>query len=103
VELTILHNFLWHERFTWPDRRAGGSSRVLTRLLRFHAANGVVSLCGNTVLLYILVDRLKLPMLPSALGGIALCGLVNFRVADTWIYASRKTPGTRSVDIGRSL
>jgi dolichol-phosphate mannosyltransferase len=87
VELTLLHNFLWHERFTWRDRKATGFSRVAIRLARFHAANGAVSLCGNTLLMYWLVERLKLPVAPSALVAIALCALVNFRVADRWVYA----------------
>jgi len=88
VELVLLHNFLWHERFTWNDRRADGTASPVIRLWRFHAANGVVSLCGNTLLMYCLVERLRLPMGPSALGAISLCALVNFRVADRWVYAS---------------
>jgi dolichol-phosphate mannosyltransferase len=94
VELALLHNFLWHERFTWRDRKAKGFPQVAIRLSRFHAANGVVSLCGNTLLMYCLVDRLKLPVMPSALGAIALCALVNFRAADRWVYAT--SPAART-------
>jgi putative flippase GtrA len=93
VELTLLHNFLWHERFTWRDRKAPGFAQAAIRLTRFHAANGVISLCGNTLLTYWLVERLKLPAVPSALAAIGLCALVNFRVADRWVYAI--SPATR--------
>jgi dolichol-phosphate mannosyltransferase len=37
VEVAVLHNFFWHERWTWADRRPG---RRVDRLLRFHASNG---------------------------------------------------------------
>jgi putative flippase GtrA len=35
VEAAVLHNFLWHQRFTWRDRRA----QTGMRLLRFHLSN----------------------------------------------------------------
>jgi putative flippase GtrA len=94
VEIALMHNFLWHERFTWRDPKATGLLQVAVRLSRFHAANGVVSLCGNTLLTYCLVERLKLPPVPSVLGAIALCALVNFRVADRWVYAAGRTART---------
>lgn len=46
VELTLLHNFAWHERWTWRDRPVHARGRIL-RLWRFHATNGLVSLAGN--------------------------------------------------------
>jgi putative flippase GtrA len=91
VEIAILHNFIWHERFTWSDRaanRAGYSGQLAWRLWRFHAANGVISLAGNTLLMYFLVERLKVPAMPAALGAIALCSAANFLVADRWVFAS---------------
>src|SRR5262249_5938975 len=45
VEAAVLHNFLWHERFTWRDRAR--PSQVAARLVRFHAGNGVISILGN--------------------------------------------------------
>lgn len=84
VEAAILHNFVWHERFTWRDRVGG--SRVWTRLLRFHAANGIVSLGGNTVLMYGFVNLCGLPAAMSAIAAIGICALVNFRLADRWVY-----------------
>ncbi len=87
VEIVVLHNFVWHERFTWRDRRPKSIGQTLGRLWRFHAGNGLISLFGNTVLTYFLVERLKTPILPSAIGAIALCSLVNFLLADRWVYA----------------
>lgn len=41
VESALLHNFVWHQRYTWRDR-CGDS--VITRLARFHLSNGLVSM-----------------------------------------------------------
>ena len=86
VQIVILHNFLWHERFTWSDR---GPGRVAIRLWRFHAGNGLISLVGNTVLMYLLVERLNAPVALAAAAAIAVCSLLNFLVADRWVYATR--------------
>lgn len=40
VEMVVLHNFFWHEQFTWQDRRTIGLRERATRLWRFH-----VSIC----------------------------------------------------------
>ncbi len=56
------------------------------RLWRFHAGNGLVSLAGNAILMYCLVERLKAPILPAAIGAIVLCSLANFLIADRWVY-----------------
>jgi hypothetical protein len=43
VELAVVHNFLWHARWTWRDRPGAlGASFV-----RFQLANGVASIAGN--------------------------------------------------------
>lgn len=89
VEITLLHNFVWHERFTWSESRAKRSTQLVDRLWRFHAANGLISLGGNTILMYCLVERLKAPAMPAAIGAILLCSAANFLVADRWVYAPR--------------
>ena len=91
VELAVLHNFFWHEQFTWRDRgRPGFRGRAL-RLFRFHATNGLLSIGGNTLLVYCLVDQLNAPPLPSALAAIAVCAPINFLLADRWVYQNSTT------------
>ncbi|MGH9589674.1 MAG: GtrA family protein [Terracidiphilus sp.] len=87
VELAVLHNFVWHLRVTWPDRRAG--SAVLGQLTRFHLSNGMVSLLGNLGLMRLLVGNAHLPVL--AANGIAVlcCSVVNFCLGHTWAFAGR--------------
>lgn len=86
VEIVVLHNFIWHEHFTWPDRNTKGFRQRTMRLARFHAGNGLVSLIGNTILMYWLVERLKVPVALSALVAILICSFVNFLIADRWVY-----------------
>jgi len=86
VELAILHNFVWHDRLTWRDRRI--PARAI-RLWRFHVANGLVSLAGNTILAYWLVEILGLRALWSAVIAIAVCAPVNFLVADLWVFGEK--------------
>ena len=86
VEITVLHNFIWHERFTWDNRGLKSSRQLILRLWRFHAGNGLVSLAGNTVVMYGLVERLEAPVLPAAMGAIVICSLANFLIADRWVF-----------------
>lgn len=87
VELAVLHNFAWHLRVTWPDRRAGPA--VLGQLARFHLANGMISLLGNLGLMRLLVGNVHLPLL--AANGIAIlcCSIVNFCLGHNWAFAVR--------------
>ena len=86
VEVAVLHNFAWHDRWTWRDRAVnGGRSR---RLARFHAANGAVSLVGNLVLTWWLVTRGGLHPVAANAVAIAACSVVNFALGDRWVFAS---------------
>ena len=85
VELTILHNFAWHERWTWKDRPAGEEGRW-GRLWRFHAANGLISLAGNLILMRLFVGLLHIPPIPANLLAVLLCALVNFTASDRFVF-----------------
>ena len=85
VEMTVLHNFFWHGRFTWRDRVPKKG-----RLWRFHLSNGLVSLAGNMLLTYWLVERLRLPATISAVVSIAVCSVANFALADGYVYACKR-------------
>jgi putative flippase GtrA len=85
VELTLLHNFVWHIHFTWRDRHIGIPR--LHQLLRFHLSNGLVSLFGNLVLMVGLVHIARLPLLASNLIAILSCSIVNFHFGNKWAFA----------------
>jgi dolichol-phosphate mannosyltransferase len=85
VECAVLHNFLWHERWTWKDRPATGRVR-LGRLARFHALNGMVSLIGNLMLMRGLVGVLGMPVLAANLIAVSICALVNFAASERAVF-----------------
>lgn len=85
VEAAVLHNFVLHERWTWKDRPATGSI-VFFRLLKFNSANGLISIFGNLLFMLIFHGWLAIKELPASLLSIALCSLINFFVADKFVF-----------------
>jgi putative flippase GtrA len=85
VEVTILHNFAWHERWTWNDRPADAATRW-GRLWRFHALNGAVSLAGNLILMRALVGGLGMPPVPANLAAVLACALLNYAASDRFVF-----------------
>lgn len=85
VECAVLHNFFWHERWTWADRPAGGRVR-LGRLGRFHALNGMVSLVGNLLLMRLLVGTFGIPAIPANLLSVLACAAINYFGSDRVVF-----------------
>lgn len=84
VELAILHNFVWHLRYTWRDRSE--ESAPLVQLIRFHLSNGLVSMIGNLVILRFLVQQVRIPVLIADSIAILCCSLINFCLGDRWVF-----------------
>lgn len=82
VEISILHNFLWHQRWTWRDSAPESWPQ---RLVRFHLGNGIISLLANP-LLTPLFEKAGLPLLAANLAAIASISLVNFGIASTSVF-----------------
>ena len=83
VEIAVLHNFAWHERFTWKDRTAGNR---LARLARFHLGNGLFSIAGNLILMRLFVGTLHLRVLIANILAIAICSLANFAASEWFVF-----------------
>jgi len=92
VESAVLHNYVWHERFTWVDRCHGGSRNVALRLLRFNITTGAVSIAGNLLFMRLLVGGMRLRPVIANLASIALCSILNFLVSDRWVFRSALEP-----------
>jgi len=89
VEAAVLHNFIWHERFTWADRASVTRREAFMRLVRFNLTAGAVSILGNLLLMRLLVGLAHLPSLPANLVSIAGCSLVNFLVSEFIVFRAR--------------
>jgi len=84
VELAILHNFWWHEHWTWRDRVMSTSTAV--RLVRFHTSNGCVSLAGNLLATVVLVEHFDLDVVTANAVAVVLTCLGNFLLAERWVF-----------------
>ncbi|MGA3188240.1 MAG: GtrA family protein [Bryobacteraceae bacterium] len=83
VEIAILHNFFWHEVWTWRGKPAADR---WWRLMRFHLGNGVMSIVSNVALTYIYKEFAGLPLLAANLAAIITAALLNFWVAHAWVF-----------------
>jgi putative flippase GtrA len=100
VEGAILHNFFWHERWTWSDRTRPNRSGWMGRLARFNLTTGAVSIAGNLAAMAALVGGLRLHYLAATLIAIAMLGhefhasdrLVRFRFWHCAWPPGRKPP-----------
>jgi len=86
VETAILHNYVWHEKWTWSDIASEQGSRWLNRLFRFHITNGFTSLFGNLLLMQSLVGTFQIPILYANLIAIAVCSVINFALSNYWVF-----------------
>jgi len=85
LEITLLHNFVWHLHYTWRDRcRRGG---MTGQLIRFHLSNGAVSMVGNLALMPVLVEGARIPVILANAIAILCCSIVNFLLGDQWAFA----------------
>ncbi|MGH9561380.1 MAG: GtrA family protein, partial [Terracidiphilus sp.] len=63
IEITLLHNFVWHLHYTWRDRRC--RTAIAGSFIRFHLSNGLVSMIGNLALMPVLVAGARIPVVAA--------------------------------------
>ena len=86
VEAAIVHNYFWHERFTWLDRPTGNAG---VRFLKFNLTTGMFSIAGNVVLMRCFVTGLHVNFLLANVLTIATCSLLNFLVSDRFVFEEK--------------
>ncbi len=86
VEAAVLHNFIWHEVWTWRDRTALDKSGRWKRFLRFQFANGTLSIGGNLMLMRLFVGMWDMNCTLASGVSIALCSILNFLASDHLVF-----------------
>ena len=86
VEAAVVHNFVWHERYTWADRVQPSWQKSVPRLARFNLTTGGVSIIGNLALMKLMVDFGHVNYLVANGVAIVLCSLANFLVSEQWVF-----------------
>lgn len=86
VEAAVMHNFVWHEQFTWADRVIPSWGGSLPRLVRFNLTTGAVSILGNLALMKVIVGLGHINYLAANAVAVVLCSVVNFLVSEGWVF-----------------
>ena len=90
VEGTILHNFLWHQRWTWRDRRSTSGRDALARLGRFNLLNGGISLGGNILVMALLTGAAGVDPMLANIVAIVACSIANFVASERLVFRAAR-------------
>jgi putative flippase GtrA len=86
VAAAVVHNFIWHRKWTWADRRTGNA---FATFCSFALANGAVSLVGNVAIVSLLALWAGLHDVAANVVAIAACGVVNYCLSDRLVFGPR--------------
>jgi len=86
VETAVVHNFVWHERWTWIERTKASPSGLVGRLVRFHLSNGLITICGNLSVMWVLVSRLHVSYLIANVFAMGACAIANYVASDRLVF-----------------
>ena len=86
IEVAVVHNFVWHQRYTWRERCSGGGG-WWGRMVRFQLSNGAVSMVGNLVLMRLLVQGMGMKVVVANGLAIVCCSVMNFALGEGWAFA----------------
>lgn len=88
IEAAVVHNFIWHQKWTWKDRPVNTLKGLWQRLAKFHFSNGLTSMLGNLVLMKGMVDYFNVPVMVSSVTAILVCAVINFLLSDQLVFKS---------------
>ena len=90
VEIAVLHNFVWHELYTWRDRTRQAPGGTLRRLVGFNLTTGTLSIVGNLLIMRVLVGRFGMNYLAANVLTILACSLANFAASHWLVFRGRE-------------
>lgn len=86
VAAAVLHNFAWHDRWTWADR---GRQRRLPRFVQYLLATGATSVAANVGFVTLYAGALQVPPLTAAVFAVGSTSIFNFLVSDRVVFRRR--------------
>jgi putative flippase GtrA len=87
VELAIVVNFVWHQRWTFKDRAYGAYSAI-GRLLKYNGLTAITSIFGSVLVTGLLVETFTIPVLFANMISVVVLGGLNFIGADKLVFRS---------------
>lgn len=88
VAVAVVHNFVWHERWTFRHR-TGSHRGWLARLMAFSGANGLASVTGNLGFVFAYKVGLGVPPFVAVCLAVASTTVLNFTLADRFVFRRR--------------
>ena len=85
TECAVVLNFFGHQSWTWSDRPAN-AKEGLRRFVRFHGANGALSLAGSVLIMPLLIEVGNLHYLLANVLTVGVCAFANFVAADRVVF-----------------
>lgn len=86
VEAAVVHNFVWHQAWTWKDRPVTSARSIAARLLRFQMLNGFISLAGNLAIVAMMVALFNINPLAANALAIVACATFNYLASDVLVF-----------------
>ena len=86
VLAAVFHNFLWHERVTWPGQPREGRWR---RWLCFNLSTGVVSVVTNVIVTALVIAATGASVVVANIAAVISASLLNFLVSDRLVLIRR--------------
>jgi len=92
VEMTLAHNFTWHEHWTW---KTAGQPHWGRRAWKYQLGTGTVALLANLFAMRVLVGVMGLPTLLATPLAIVGSGAINFLIGQFLVFKRVLVPGSR--------
>jgi dolichol-phosphate mannosyltransferase len=86
IQIAILNNFLWNDKWTWREKREPGAKPFFKRLAKFAMASDFVSAPVNLLGVWIFLNLLEWHYLFSNFLAISLGVILNFLINHYWTY-----------------
>lgn len=83
VEVTLAHNFTWHERWTWG---MAGQPGWGARALKYQLGTGTVAMMANLFAAGLFVGKMGLPTLVATPLAIVSSGIINFLIGQFVVF-----------------
>ncbi len=99
IELSILNNFIFNERWTFKDRSRGDAVTYLRRMLAFNLSSGIVAFSVQVLNQWVETRIFNVWDKVALIIGIAFGALVNYFVSNHLIF---KAKGAASGDSSNS-
>lgn len=87
VETTLIHNFIWHECWTWKMR---GQPGIGMRFVRYQFGTGSVAMTSNLFGMRFFMGQMGLHHLIASPLSIMTSGIINFCLGEFFVFRKRR-------------